>query len=233
MNSPMPSFNRADGFENIVGLLILMLWGVGRVLMSRSKRAPPPSPATPPSEVQGPDEELRRFLEELAQGAPAVPAAPPPVPPPVRASPTPTRPRETMPADDAMRSRSLPERAPVPPRLAPRHGRRPAVMPPPPLARANAVGQEHVVSATRPRPAMATAVAADTAPLTVAILSAAPRAVLPTQSFGGMTTLRGAVTHRTSPNARRIRQWLSSSRTRRDAIVLAEVLGPPRALSDH
>lgn len=228
-----PPFMRADAFENIVGLIILILWGVGRLVMSRNKPAPPPSPAAPPSEAQGPDDELRRLLEELSGGQPAAPAAPPPEPSSSPPPPVSVRPREAGPAHAPMRPPPLPERPASPSRPAPRHRRRPTVTAPSHLERARAVGQDDASLAVRSSPPLAPTVSPGAAPLKVAIFSAAPRAVLPTQSFGGMATLRGAVTHRDSPNARRIRQWLSSARTRRDAVVLAEVLGPPRALADH
>ncbi|MCX7819281.1 MAG: hypothetical protein N2652_08745 [Kiritimatiellae bacterium] len=227
MSAPLPPFNRADGLENLIGLIILILWGIGRLTMSRSKPSPqrPAEPSPPPAQ---PEEELRRFLEELS--------GEPPAPPPVPAQPPEARPGPRRVASPAVarkeRESARPPPVPRPP-IPPRPPR--SVVPPPPRPREGAAVSAPVGEQRRAPPAEPSVAvpAAAPPPLQVAIFGAVPRAVLPTPSFGGMLTLRGALVRRTGPRAHHVRRLLREPRSRQDAIVLAEVLGPPRALSDH
>lgn len=70
-------------------------------------------------------------------------------------------------------------------------------------------------------------------PIQVVMAAAAPRAVLPTQSFGAMAPLRGVASARGSSRVRRIRRMLANPASRHDAIILVELIGPPRALVPH
>ncbi len=204
---------RADGAENIVALVVLVLWALGKWFAARARAASPEKrqgspPASPPIPPASPEEELRRFLEELGAGGAPSPAAPPlqtvgrpsAVPPPIR--------RPPPPAPPPARPVSAPPVQPPARRKAP----------------ALAAGAGRTVPAHATPPASA----AVAPPMQVFVFRAAPRTLLPSIVLRGLRT-PSLPAGQGGRKPWSVRDRLATPRRLKDAFILQAVLAPPRA----
>jgi hypothetical protein len=227
---------QARGFDEIIPVVILILWGVGKLMASRAaakeKSRPPADVALPPAPGPGIDPvprkpsrevELRRFLAELTGVEVPQPEPPPPQayepPAPMPAPPTPSYPfraqiDRTPPMDRMARARSEARR------------KRMRSMQPPPVpapqffAPSPAPERVHGVRARD---------SADMAPAKTRVFHSTAMRDFSIAGPRVDSILR--VTRAGSGHATwHIRPLLSDVRRLREAVILQTVLSPPRAL---
>lgn len=225
---------QARGFDEIVPVIILVLWGIGKFMTSRAaakeRNRPPPGAAPPPVPGSGEipamrtrarEEQLRRFLAELAGGeVPPAESQPPQIvePPGPRLAP--------MPQSFPLRSES--DRGPrvnsiVQLRSEARRKRRQR-MPSPPVS-----ANPYPVSPPVPGPVDREQDSAPMSPAKISVFhSTAMRDFNVAGPRGGaiMRTTRAGSSHATWY----VRPLLSDVRRLREAVILRTVLSPPRAL---
>ncbi len=213
-----PTF-RADAFENLLGLVFVVLWILGGLLKSRERPSQKPPQVPPPGGTPTfPEEQVRRLLEELT----GEPVAPEEVIVMAPASREPSPPPEPEPVTVELQAPSRVE--PAAPKTAPERW-----VPEPwvPVETTTPLAEETIRG-----PGTSGA-----APLRVWIRQAAPRAVLPPSVFRGMPASAGALrifpsldVTATGRRPWKVRELLNSPAKLRVAMVLQTVLGKPRAL---
>jgi hypothetical protein len=195
----------AGDLETVVGIVAIMVWLVIQGIRKASGKRPGQSPPPPdPGGPQGmsPEEELRRFLQDLGQGEPPTetlprPAAAPPTPPPAAPLPPPpvvVAPKpQTMPPPPPPAAKRMP-----PPARAPLHPLKPTAVPRP------------VAQATGPAtPPPAPALTAAPAPAEVHAAAGLP-----------------------PPRPSRARLLMRKPHSVREAVLLGELLGGPVAMRE-
>lgn len=224
---------QANGFENLFGFVILILWVAGKVLSSRAEKKKPPEgrPAAPgpegrrmprPPPMRGPDmspeEELRRFLAQLSG------AEPPPGPIEIEVEEEPVF--------------ALPPPAPLPPPPPPR---RRAVAPFGADREARRRGSAAVTASSSYSDArdvirQARAAAAQSSPPMRIMRQSTRSTGLPSSAMTGRIlmgprlSMSGSASGRGSGSASAsLRSALHSPRRVREAFLLREVLSAPRA----
>lgn len=229
---------QARSFDEIVPVVILILWGVGKLMASRAAARkgnsppparspiPPPRPGTVPSTPpRSGGDELRRFLAKLTgeEIPPAVPPALPELDPPEPMSATlfPPRPDSFQPAMDRMPvAGSLADRS----GLRGRQRRRKSPAPPPLMGTPYPAFAPHGVAGRHE-----STVSVASAPATIsAFRSTAMRDfnVAGPRVGGILRVVRAGAGHATW----QVHPLLSDVRRLREAVILRTVLSPPRAL---
>jgi hypothetical protein len=225
---------QARGFDEIIPVVVLILWGVGKLMASRAaakeKSRPPTDPLPAPQAGAAPamkrrarEEELRRFLAELT-GVEVPPAEPPPpqgYEPPVTMPPLP--PPSFQFHTDAERAPPMGTMARLRSEARRQQRRR---MPPPPVPAPAPVAMVHPPV---PTPAPRAQPAADpTLARTAVFHSTAMRdfSIAGPRVGSILRVTRAGSGHATW----HVRPLLSDVRRLREAVILQTVLSPPRAL---
>jgi hypothetical protein len=211
-----PAF-RADAFENLLGLIFVVVWILGGLLKSRERpsQKAPQVPQPSGGAATSPEEQVRRLLEELT-GEPVAPEEVILLEPASREPPPPEPVTVEMPAPSRVE--------PAVPKTAPE------LRVPEPQVTVETVMP--LAEETSRGPGTSGA-----APLRVWVRQAAPRAVLPASVFRGMPASAGALrifpsldVTTTGRRPWKVRELLNSPTKLRAAMVLQTVLGKPRAL---